>query len=588
MINVNNITSTLAKLPDQALQQYAMMHKNDPYVMSLAVSESNRRKEMRAAQGAQGGAQEQPKVVDSAVAEMAPQAQPMPEDSGIGQLPAGDMEFAGGGILAFAAGDLIPGARDVGAGRGGKPLDAQAQALIRQAEGDRNAMMDTVKKLAAAGYDIATLIPRGVVGALETAVTRPLNALGVPVPYLPESFYGGDRGSMTPAMDALRREDVAGPQATPPEPRPAVPTGSTIESDAMRNRSRAAVAGENSDPAATLTGIQQVAPVAPVAATAAPVEMDIAGKLAALKPFYKDIDNTKAEGIATKQGKKEVDFANKNVTDEKKFQEEMGEYGVGREKRLKEREGKLEKDEKSNYGLAFLEAGLAMMGGESPNAFANISKGALQGMGGYKKGLASLNDRKDKLFDAYDSLEDAKRSDKKDRFSRTKAAEAGVVAAEGRLSDNMFKLATTEGQTNAETARALATASISAAGTEYQGRIQTTEGAANRATQASIATANQANQRAIAEMPSSEQRLIGSLDPKGKGDPRRGYEEQQRIKSQYSSEGKFNMDTAYAGYISDNQAAASLGGSKLLTKSQFAAMFGPPPATANPTSVVRD
>jgi len=69
------------------------------------------------------------------------------------------------------------------------------------------------------------------------------------------------------------------------------------------------------------------------------------------------------------------------VTDERKFQEEMGEYGVGREKRLKEREGKLEKDEKSNYGLAFLEAGLAMMGGESPNAFANITKGALQGMG---------------------------------------------------------------------------------------------------------------------------------------------------------------------------------------------------------------
>jgi hypothetical protein len=113
MINVNNITSTLAKLPDQALQQYAMMHKNDPYIMSLAVSESNRRKEMRAAQGAQGGMQEPPKVVDAAVAEMAPQAQPMPEDIGIGQLPAGDMEFAGGGILAFANTGSVPGPSDV-------------------------------------------------------------------------------------------------------------------------------------------------------------------------------------------------------------------------------------------------------------------------------------------------------------------------------------------------------------------------------------------------------------------------------------------------------------------------------------------
>jgi hypothetical protein len=102
MIDVNKITSTLAKLPDQQLQQYAQMHKSDPYIMALAMSESNRRKEMRSAgQAAQGG-QEQPKVVDQMVAEMAPQQ--LPEEMGIGQLPAGDMNFAGGGIIAFADG----------------------------------------------------------------------------------------------------------------------------------------------------------------------------------------------------------------------------------------------------------------------------------------------------------------------------------------------------------------------------------------------------------------------------------------------------------------------------------------------------
>lgn len=102
MIDVNKITSTLAKLPDAQLQQYAQMHKADPYIMALAMSESNRRKEMRAAgQGAQG-MQEQPKVVDQMVAEMAPQQ--LPEDQGIGQLNAGNMNFAGGGIIAFADG----------------------------------------------------------------------------------------------------------------------------------------------------------------------------------------------------------------------------------------------------------------------------------------------------------------------------------------------------------------------------------------------------------------------------------------------------------------------------------------------------
>jgi ABC-type transporter Mla MlaB component len=142
MIDVHKITSMLAKLGDPQLQQYAQMHKNDPYIMSLAMSESNRRKEMRSAgQGGQG-AQEQPKVVDQEIARMGDmqnaspeqmarlsqllearkqaeykeftgggreqpipqQQQQLPEDQGIGQLPAGDMNFADGGIIAFAGG----------------------------------------------------------------------------------------------------------------------------------------------------------------------------------------------------------------------------------------------------------------------------------------------------------------------------------------------------------------------------------------------------------------------------------------------------------------------------------------------------
>lgn len=111
MINVNQITAELAKMPDQALQQYAAMHKNDPYTVALALSESNRRKQMR--MGAQGaGAMPQPKVVDQDIAQMAspPQQQPLPEDSGIGQLPAQNMQnMAGGGIVAFDEGGDVPG-----------------------------------------------------------------------------------------------------------------------------------------------------------------------------------------------------------------------------------------------------------------------------------------------------------------------------------------------------------------------------------------------------------------------------------------------------------------------------------------------
>jgi hypothetical protein len=132
MIDVNKITSVLAKLQDPQLQQYAQMHKNDPYIMALAMSESNRRKEVRAA--SQGSMQEQPKVVDQEIEKMGDmqsaspeqlarlmqllearkqaehqeftgqQPQALPEDQGIGQLNAGNMDFAGGGIIAFADG----------------------------------------------------------------------------------------------------------------------------------------------------------------------------------------------------------------------------------------------------------------------------------------------------------------------------------------------------------------------------------------------------------------------------------------------------------------------------------------------------
>jgi hypothetical protein len=124
--------------------------------------------------------------------------------------------FASGGIVGYAGPE--------GSVVGKKPLDEQAQAELQEAQrtGDRNAMMMTIKKLAAAGYDVATLIPRGVMGAAESAVrgvadSRLGRALGLDaIPKLPESAYGGDRTSITPMMDRVKREEQAATQPAPP------------------------------------------------------------------------------------------------------------------------------------------------------------------------------------------------------------------------------------------------------------------------------------------------------------------------------------------------------------------------------------
>jgi hypothetical protein len=96
--NSEKITSQIAMLPDQALKQMAMMHKNDPYVLPLIISEDGRRKQMRQAAQAQMAGMPQPKVADAALAQMGA----LPEEQGIGALPAPNMQtMADGGIAGY-------------------------------------------------------------------------------------------------------------------------------------------------------------------------------------------------------------------------------------------------------------------------------------------------------------------------------------------------------------------------------------------------------------------------------------------------------------------------------------------------------
>ena len=104
--NSEKITSQIAMLPDAALKQMAMMHKADPYILPLIISEDGRRKQMRQAAQAQMGGMPQPKVADAAVAQMGV----LPEEQGIGQLPAPNMQrMADGGIAGYDEGGMADG-----------------------------------------------------------------------------------------------------------------------------------------------------------------------------------------------------------------------------------------------------------------------------------------------------------------------------------------------------------------------------------------------------------------------------------------------------------------------------------------------
>ncbi len=111
MLNVNELTARLAQMSDAQLQQYAKLHKEDPYTLALAAAENKRRAQLRASGQQQAAQGPQPTVADQAIAQMgapAPmpqQAQPrsqLPEQQGIGMLPAENVEgMADGGIAGY-------------------------------------------------------------------------------------------------------------------------------------------------------------------------------------------------------------------------------------------------------------------------------------------------------------------------------------------------------------------------------------------------------------------------------------------------------------------------------------------------------
>jgi len=119
-LDQRDISADLRMMDDRALQQYAAMHKNDPYVFPLAFQESQNRQRLRASKSAQAAGQVAPKTNDAALMAMTPQTVTTgsggtlqteyggpvrtgaSEAQGISNLPAPNMQrMADGGIAGY-------------------------------------------------------------------------------------------------------------------------------------------------------------------------------------------------------------------------------------------------------------------------------------------------------------------------------------------------------------------------------------------------------------------------------------------------------------------------------------------------------
>jgi len=370
MIDVNKITSTLAKLPDAQLQQYAQMHKNDPYIMALAMTESNRRKELRSASQGQAS-QEQPKVVDKEIEKMgdmrgaSPEqlarlmemleakkqaeqeeftggGQAMPEEQGIGQLPAGNMDFANGGIVAFADGGDVERYQF-----GGTTFDPSGIPVFNQAtqvDEDQPTLRERLGLGNRENRRVLEQVERDA--AARRAPPAPITAPTAPVPKIVE-------------------ETVAD------SPRVKVPSPSNFErAEALSSPT-------------TLDSLQQ--------------------------KYFGDIDSQQATFKTMREGlvKGMKDVALANWEQDKKDAEERSSDKVykSREERLAKQEQSMEGMGDRYLGLALLQAGAAMM--STPGGIgAALGKGISVGADRYAAGLDKINAAQAKFAEARDRLDE--------------------------------------------------------------------------------------------------------------------------------------------------------------------------------------
>jgi hypothetical protein len=497
MINVNKITSTLAKLPDQQLQQYAQMHKNDPYIVALAMSESTRRKEVRDAE--QGAMQEQPSVVDQMLAEMAPRpAQPMPEDQGIGQLNAGEMNFAGGGIIAFADGgdveryqvggsiqskyqqesqEMVSGNRV----QYSPDVAAYAQQLSAQESAARNAAENTFLK-----------------AEQQRMLQGPYAAPAVS--QRPTMANDPRLDTPRPMDDSFRRQTdprMLGTAATPAA-QPLITSGAAPKADTTR---KGPGAGPISAPAPAQTAAQRYAAMQ-----------------TELEP-----DRTKMDQGIAALGTSMRKTAKGELED---FEKDVAERGVafaGREARLAKREEGLSKRKDENMGLSLLEAGLAIM--STPGSLATaIGKGAQTGLKTYGTGLKDLRAAQEKMDDARDQIEEFRRN------------EANMTAKERR----QFKSAINRTETDIEKL------SLSAAEKMYGYKREDAKTVFTADTQERISdnenrTRLQAARIGATPQAPAQMQIALAL---GKGDLEAGLGKMRAIEA-----GKFSVSNSYADYL---------------------------------------
>jgi len=357
--NTQKLTSQMAMMPDSALKQMAMMHKNDPYTLPLIIAEDSRRKEMRQAAMAKMAAP-QINVADREIAQIgtAPQMpmpqgaqQQLPEQQGIGALPAQNLErMADGGIAGYAdGGPQQPGmfnyaqmapAVDLHPNSGVTPRSMAAGGIAHFAAGSREPIYGG-DPMGTGAFDIES---SGKPSA------KPFWEQFFNTPEQPKWKQELEKETIEKAQEEKLKKDTAKANAT------------KELNDLTSGKKPLSVL----DTSTSGGGSKKIKPIAESKPTTP--EKDVYQEaLDKYKPLDQKARQDMLKGY-TEVSNKEMEEAYKPFAD----------------MNAKERD-ELKSRVESDKGEAILRAGLGMLGGSSPFALKNIGEGATAGLSGLQE-----------------------------------------------------------------------------------------------------------------------------------------------------------------------------------------------------------
>lgn len=405
-IDQRDVSSTLRFMDDRALQQYAAMHKNDPYIFPLAFQESQNRQRLRMQQQTAQAMQPQPKVTEQALAQMS--AQPMPEEQGIGALPVGNMQqMADGGIAGYDD--------DANFAQRSEPVVMMAEGGVARYQvggvlGDIPGytpgatpfmpQAGAPEELPFFQRQLAAAREKGMQYQLSQAQARVAQGVGTAPDFA--LLAEAQRKADASAPPTRRADYETAAPAPVPAPAPKVDAAPKVDTG-RRDTGRKAPAAVADPASAGLAGLKDPAKL----------YQDILAK-----QEYKD---PAADALLELEARERANAAAERqaiVSDAEKFKEAF----KGREGRLAEREADIGKQKNQNTGLALLNAGLAIM--STPGGLATaIGKGAQVGTAQFAAGLDKIRSAQDRLADARDRLDDMKLNREENTAKEIRAAE---------------------------------------------------------------------------------------------------------------------------------------------------------------------